>query len=670
MPSPNQEDDFETDPLIEDGRMRKLFILWMYGPAGSGKSAISKTIAEMCANAGLLAASFFFSRTAPGRNAKTFLKPTLAYQLSLSIPAMRDHLADSIAHDPTIFSQSLLPQITRLIIEPLNGVVSKPDNFEIHATKCIVLDGLDECLNEEAQVEILDAIARCASSCSFPLLFLVASRPEYAIREAFNGEALRLITDSLPLDDTYEASDDIRLFMTSCFENIKQTHPAKHRLHQSWPASDDLNVLITRASGQFIYASTVMKFVESRHHIPYKRLDIVLGVSPSDDSTPFAQLDAMYRHIFSRISNLQPTLELISFIILQGQTKWGTFPVTVQFSEIFFGYDQGFSDIILSELHAILFVPAPGKSNAEIHLHHQSLGDFLLDQSRSRDFWIGSGQTRATLATHWVGFSPRSTRHEYEFYIALPNILMNCSKASPTAELVTALNTWDLCAALTCGGYPIDTFALLPDFFDWLQREFREPSQRLVFDRLLNDFDRYICRMTSCSQDTRLYLQSILTEGGAFEQKGMELLLILNGYPKRASHEYDLVGQCISFDFRKMVANIFSKPGRASNYSVDGTVYAGLIRRFAEFLSEPDPQWEEREEAHENYHAVFRMRESALQLITGILPKAEIVPQLAEYLRDAVFPPTSLKEPFQRALEDYIIRCNVLLDPSTDLTHS
>jgi len=317
---------------------------------------------------------------------------------------MRDYVADAIGRDPTIFSQSLLAQITKLIIEPLNGIVSNRNNFEALATKCVVIDGLDECVNEEGQVEILGALARCTSACSFPLLFLVASRPEYIIREAFNGEALRLVTNSLPLDDKYEAAHDIRVFMASCFENIKKTHPAKHHLPHSWPSSKDLRNLISRASGQFIYASTVMKFIESRHHVPSKRLDIVLGVSPSDD-TPYAQLDAMYRHIFSRISNLQATLELISFIILQDQSKLGVSSVTLEFTQIFFGYDKGFLDVILSELHAILFVPAPGDVNMKIRLHHQSLGDFLLDQSRSKDFWIGSEQTRATLAVRWIRFS-------------------------------------------------------------------------------------------------------------------------------------------------------------------------------------------------------------------------------------------------------------------------
>ena len=393
---------------VEDGGKLGTSILWMYGPAGSGKTAIAKTIAEMCAKAGLLAASFFFSRTALGRNAKTSLVPTLAYQISLSIPEMQQSIADAVAHDPTIFSQSPLAQITKLIIEPLNAVTSNRDGFKTHATKCVVVDGLDECASEGAQVEILAALAKCTSACSFPLLFLVASRPKYVIREAFNGEGLRSFTKSLPLDDTYGAKDDIKVFMVSCFENIKQTHPARNRLHHSWPPSDDLDDLIGRSSGQFIYASTVMKFIESRHHIPTQRLDIVLGVSPPDD-TPFAQLDAMYRHIFSRISNLQPTLELISLLVLQDQTQWGTFPVTLDFSESFLGYDQGFLDIILSELHAILFVPAPGDNSKEIHLHHQSLSDFLLDQSRSKQFWIGSTQARATLATRWIRYAKSPT---------------------------------------------------------------------------------------------------------------------------------------------------------------------------------------------------------------------------------------------------------------------
>jgi len=59
-------------------------ILWLYGPAGTGKSAIAQTIAELLEEAGLLAAAFFFSRSASGRNNETSLVATLVYQLIIS----------------------------------------------------------------------------------------------------------------------------------------------------------------------------------------------------------------------------------------------------------------------------------------------------------------------------------------------------------------------------------------------------------------------------------------------------------------------------------------------------------------------------------------------------------------------------------------------------------
>lgn len=77
----------------------------------------------------------------------------------------------------------------------------------------------------------------------------------------------------------------------------------------------------------------------------------------------------------------------------------------------------------------------------------------------------------------------------------LINTLMHCSKALPTAELITGLNTWDLYTALKWEvlegwtsfnrwerekglnrweeweGLNFDRLMLLSNFFDWFQRE-------------------------------------------------------------------------------------------------------------------------------------------------------------------------------------------------------
>ncbi len=91
---------------IEDGQ-RTCFIKWLYGSAGSGKSAIAQTIAEMYHESRRLAASFFWSRMAARRNSEEWLVASLAYQLGVFFPDMLDHIEQAVERDPSIFSRSL-----------------------------------------------------------------------------------------------------------------------------------------------------------------------------------------------------------------------------------------------------------------------------------------------------------------------------------------------------------------------------------------------------------------------------------------------------------------------------------------------------------------------------------------------------------------------------------
>jgi len=64
---------------IQWGEDLHAFIMWVYGPAGAGKSAIAQTIAEMCEEEIILLASFFFSRNDPSRSTVKPLIATIAY---------------------------------------------------------------------------------------------------------------------------------------------------------------------------------------------------------------------------------------------------------------------------------------------------------------------------------------------------------------------------------------------------------------------------------------------------------------------------------------------------------------------------------------------------------------------------------------------------------------
>ncbi|KAF8962499.1 hypothetical protein BDZ97DRAFT_1733030, partial [Flammula alnicola] len=285
---------------VQDPNNRRLF-LWLYGPAGSGKSAIAQTIAELCKEAGILVASFFFSRTAHGRNNPTCLIPTLVYQLVSIVPNIAEDVTHAIDANPAIFSLGLVDQIEALIVRPLNVAVSRVENSgEVTRPPIlIILDGVDECAGDKSRTSILDALFRSIHGFQIPIYFLIASRPEIEIRDLFNTGSVRSQIKGLALDDHYEPDHDIGIFFNDKFEEIKCRHPLNKFLSADWPTRKDMRRLVKKASGQFICASTIMKFIESPRHHPMDRLNLILGMSPPGNHTPFAELDALYTQILS-----------------------------------------------------------------------------------------------------------------------------------------------------------------------------------------------------------------------------------------------------------------------------------------------------------------------------------------------------------------------------------
>ncbi|TFK35369.1 hypothetical protein BDQ12DRAFT_700051 [Crucibulum laeve] len=239
-------------------RTRVASIMWLCGPAGAGKSAIAQTLSERCEANYNLGASFFFSRTDPKRNCTKNLIPTIAYQLMLAIPPLKPLVTGAAENDRTIFSRKIAVQLEKLIIEPLLCLKAQteheglPENWP----QVIIIDGLDECSHQEVQADILNTISNTLNKWKFPLCFLITSRPEQAIRDAFQTEAIKSISVQLNLDGTFNPDKDIKLFICSKFLAITETH-AKRPFPVTWPSKSDVNTLVERSSGQFIYAAVM-----------------------------------------------------------------------------------------------------------------------------------------------------------------------------------------------------------------------------------------------------------------------------------------------------------------------------------------------------------------------------------------------------------------------------
>ena len=355
-------------------------ILWFYGPPGAGKSDIAHNIAERCDLEGPLLASFFFSRSDLARNNSKSFITTIAYQIAINIPRTREKIVAAIERDPLILTRSMEAQVVSLIVEPLHDPLEEGYFNALASRRLIIIDGLDECDNSAAQCSILQVVSRLFYH--YHLLIFIASRPERHLTHCFSTGSLPEFHTTLALDDTYKPDDDIRLFLTDNFTHIKNTHPMRRYLDHSWPSISVLDELVRKSSGQFIYASTVVKYVSSIRHHPADRLNVILGIRPPRHAheMPFGELDALYTHIFSSVEDRETILLILGFCLLQSSHYMDAGDL-----EQFFLLNQGDLVMLFGDLSSVISI---SNFHPPIHILHVSLGDFLLDAARSKRFYI------------------------------------------------------------------------------------------------------------------------------------------------------------------------------------------------------------------------------------------------------------------------------------------
>jgi len=193
------------------------FIMWVYGPAGAGKSVITQTIAEMCEDEMILFASSFFSRNDSSHSTVNSLITTIAYQITLNLPHMRDTILGAIECDPLIFSKSFAVQFKSLIVTSLHSLVEAGYFSDPTSRRLVIIDGLDGCSDPKVQKNILEVLSNAQQQHQLPLNFLFTSRLEQHISFAFNTGMLPSVTTHIALDESYLPDEDIRLFLTDKF---------------------------------------------------------------------------------------------------------------------------------------------------------------------------------------------------------------------------------------------------------------------------------------------------------------------------------------------------------------------------------------------------------------------------------------------------------------------
>ena len=358
-------------------------VLWLGGPAGTGKSTIAQTIAENLSKTHQLAASFFFSHERPGRNTANHFWPTIAFQLAMTTPELRTRIGRAVEDDPAIFLRSPVDQMEKLIVGPLSSFKSLP-------ACVVVIDALDECEGRGA-CDILRSVSQLINDHHIPLRILVTSRAEPHICNHVQSPEFQHICQPISLNESFPPGHDIHLYLRRGFDDIITRHPYTMRnIPAPWPSPNEIERLVTRSSGLFIYASTVLRFIGDEDHRPTDQLEAILN---APRSTPLTELDRLYHHILSTsTTSTHSSLlrRILGCLLIAGE------PISSIEIENLLSLRQGDVGFTLRRMHSVISVPdSPSQA---VTLIHSSFADFLFSSERAGTYYQDPAQSHLDLA--------------------------------------------------------------------------------------------------------------------------------------------------------------------------------------------------------------------------------------------------------------------------------
>ena len=388
-------------------------VFWLNGLAGTGKSTIAQSITETVANDGFLGASFFCSRDYIDRRELKNIFPTLAYQLACRYPGFRKRIVGLIKKDPAIAHTSLISQLEDLLAKPLS---------EENISCTIVIDALDECIDDQPASAILSVLGRLVQGLP-SVKFFITGRPEPRIRTGFRLPLLEPLTQIFLLHEvkSEQVDKDIRLYLTQ-----RLTAIAKRRsdieLPDPWPREDEIVALTKKSSGLFIFASTIVRFIESEHHEPTERLKLILPEASGTTHEGRAGIDFLYTQILLHIfSDIHESEVFVNLRRVLGAIIHAFNPLSRRQLATILGSSTSSILTTLRHLHSVVLVP--DDENEKIRVFHKSFPDFLQDGNRCTDprFHIDSVVYHGDMALSCLGLVKNLERNP----CCLPPFIMN-----------------------------------------------------------------------------------------------------------------------------------------------------------------------------------------------------------------------------------------------------
>ncbi|KAJ6499823.1 hypothetical protein DFH09DRAFT_1102896 [Mycena vulgaris] len=434
----SEDDESEVGSFSDDGSSSdndSSPMLWLHGPAGSGKSAIAQSFCQKLEEKGRLGASFFFKRGHSSRGHAKRLFATIAYQLALRLPDFNRHISEHGKRPITC---------RQIHFDTTTEVDCRTMSTDQQATLC--------------------SIGRAVDDQQLPLRILVASRPEPHIHQVFT-DVLNGVHCPLHINQSFK---DVQKYLRDEFARIYREHHATMAMvPEPWPSLETIDDLVQISSGHFIYASMVIKFIDDKDFRPTERLEVIMGIKEPDVESPFAALDQLYTQILSKVHARPQLLKILAAISV---------PLFLSPSDMEQLLELEPGDVLLAlrGLHSVIGFYRFSEPDSQLVVHHASFCDFLRDPARAGRFYVGGCLQRTDLSRHilksflYKHDDPALNRRGHVSRALPLRVFKWIASSEPSSDLVTLLHSFN--PEFLFGPLQGDREENLSSILDWLEQ--------------------------------------------------------------------------------------------------------------------------------------------------------------------------------------------------------
>ena len=145
----------------------------------------------------------------------------------------------------------------------------------------------------------------------------------------------------------------------------------------NWPSPSDIEALCENAAGFFIYASTVIKFIDSKTDPPMERLALITSLPQTTVGAGRSGVDQLYTKILEEaFSDIHPGngQGYLHFQAVVGTILLIFNPLSINGLSELLGYNTHRVRSTIRSLHSLLLVPE--NTEDPITIFHKSFPDF------------------------------------------------------------------------------------------------------------------------------------------------------------------------------------------------------------------------------------------------------------------------------------------------------